>query len=448
MSPVKFLMILHMTAGIMSVSGQPSFQGTLPEEAGKKLPDWNGYVRSSVYGPAREYPFTTFFAEAGIKMKYVNNNGFLLADLRFRGGYRFDEEFSELEAKELFAGIAGRKGSLFIGNQIVEWGRTDGFNPTNNLTPVNYFFLSAEPDDQKMATFLCRLKYRISKAAELDAVAIPVYKPSVYRFELFDMGDGVKFTDPVMPSKKPDNSSFALQLNVQTGAADFSVSWFRGYDPFHGFGIRNLTLTAGTPEITYAAMPYRKNTPGLDFAIPLGSWIIKGEGCFNIVRNARSREFIPFSNLQLVAGVERNIAGFQTIIQYVGQFVPDFRQPEVPVLLNPADPQAVMKYGSDLVYYRTVSFNRKIFRQEKSSDHGLTLTLSRSFAYETWKTDLATFYDLTSKEYYLRLGIGWNISDALSLKACGFTMDGPDGSVFDYAGRIMSGVCLECKVNF
>jgi hypothetical protein len=443
------LRVLFLAAGLMLFSAPLRGQGSEPSK-GKEMNtiDWNGYVRSSFYGGGKAYAFTTCFAEAGFKMKYLKKNAFLLADLRFRSGYHFDEEFSELEARELFAGIEGKKADLYIGNQIIEWGRADGFNPTDNLTPVNYFFLSSDPEDQKMAGFLGRLKFRISPSAGLEAIVVPVFRPSVYRYDLFGMGNGITFDDPVYPRKTFNNGSYAVRLNVETGAADFSVSWFRGFDPFHGFGIRSVSLTTGDPLITYAPMSYRKNTFGFDYAIPLGNWMIRGEGCYNGVRKAGSKEFIPFSNVQLVTGVERNIAGFRTIIQYVGQLVPGFRELEVPALPDPTDPAAMMRYGNDLVWFRTASFNRRIFRQKEKSDHGMTFTVSRTFAYEAWKADLAAFYGFTSDEYYLRLCFGWNVSDALTVKAGAFVMDGPDRSVFDYAGRIMNGICLECKVNF
>ena len=63
----------------------------------------------------------------------------------------------QLQLKEAYAGYSGEKMDVLFGNQIVNWGRTDGFNPTNCITPSDYFFLTAEPDDQKLSNFMLHL---------------------------------------------------------------------------------------------------------------------------------------------------------------------------------------------------------------------------------------------------------------------------------------------------
>jgi hypothetical protein len=418
------------------------------ENAGKPNIDRFGYVRTSLYGGSRKYDFSSVFAEAGLKLSYSPDNAILKTDIRLRSGKLFDEEFLKVEIKELYAGFRSKKVDFMLGNQIVSWGRTDGFNPTNNITPFDYFFLSAEPDDQNLPNILGRLKFRLSQQAELEIIGIPFYKPSVYRFDLFDLGGNVSFSEPAWPEKKLQNGTLAARLNMELPKAGFSFSCFRGFDPLIGFNIGSVQWPSTTPVITYVLTPYVKNGLGADFAIPAGPWLVKGEGSFNLIRHGGSQPAIPRTNLQYVIGMEKTIGGFLTIVQYIGQAVPGYSALKLPVLTNPSDQAALFRYSNDMVYYETEKFNRKIFHQQEKMNHAVSLTVSKQFAYDIWKADLMAWYNFTSEEYLLRFGLGWNISDALSLRSGFYVMAGPEQSLFDYAGAVLNGAFLELKVTF
>jgi hypothetical protein len=418
------------------------------DKPGKVNFDRLGYVRTSFSGGSRKYDFSSIFAEAGLKGSYAPGNAILKTDVRLRSGTLYNEEFLKLEIKELYAGFRSKKADFSLGSQIVSWGRTDGFNPTNNITPVDYFFLSAEPDDQNIPNILGRIKFRFSEQAELDVIAIPVYKPSVYRFDLFDLGGNVSFSDPSWPEKKLRNGTLAARLNMELPKAGFSFSWFRGYDPLYGFNIRSIQWPANAPVITYALTPYLKNGFGADFAIPAGSWLVKAEGSFNLIRNGGSQPSVPRTNLQYVIGLEKTLGGFLTIVQYIGQAVSGYSALLTPVLTNPSDPAALYRYSNDMVYYETEKFNRKIFHQQEKMNHAVSFTVSKQFAYDIWKADLMAYYNITSEEYFLRFGLGWNISDALSFRSGFYVMNGSDQSLFDYAGAVLNGAFLELKVIF
>jgi len=122
----------------------------------------NGYVRGSAFGGGKIYDFANAFGEVSLQANLKKNKFILNSDIRFRSGYQFNEPISELEVKEAYAGISTPAFDLLLGEQIVSWGRTDGFNPTNNITPNNYFFFSANPDDQKIPNLLMKANIRFS----------------------------------------------------------------------------------------------------------------------------------------------------------------------------------------------------------------------------------------------------------------------------------------------
>jgi hypothetical protein len=409
---------------------------------------FGGYAKGSAYVGFDNFDYSTLFGEVGFLGKLSYNRAFMFADIRFREGFRFGETFLEFQLKEVYAGYAGEKFDAFLGNQIISWGRTDGYNPTNCITPNDYFFLTADPDDQTLSNFMLRFKYRFSPKTELDIITIPVYRPSVYRFELFDFGPTVQFTDAILPEHTFNNSTIAARLNFELSKIGFSVSYFRGYNPEYGFDVLDIDLSTEIPYVTNAATSYLKNMVGADLAIPLGPWIMRGEIAYNITTDYESEMYIPNPDLHYVAGVERSTGGFNTILQYIGKYTFDFTELEEPILTDPLDPLARQQYTMELILYESSLFNRKIFYQQKETNHALSITISRPFAYETWHAEFSAYYNFTSEEYMVRPKISWNITDALTTSAGCIYMAGPEKQVFDYAGPVLNGAFLELKVNF
>ncbi len=410
--------------------------------------EFSGYARGSVFAGFNKYDFSSVFGEIGFTGKLKHKQAFMFADIRMREGYSFNEPISEVQLKEVFAGFSGEKIDLFLGNQIVEWGRTDGFNPTNCITPNDYFFLSSEPDDQKLSNFMFRIKYHISTEIELELIAIPIYKSSIYWYKSFDLGYAMNFTDMVLPDKSFDNSSIAARLNFELPKIGFSFSWFRGYNPDFGFNVENIDWSTGEPDITNASTPYFKNMIGADMALPLGSWIIRVEVAYNITDNYKNKMYVPNPDLSYVAGIELNFGEFNTILQYVGKYTFDFSELTAPVLTEPTDPTAQLQYANELIYYESSLFNRKHFYQQKKNNHALLFTISKPFAYETWNTEFAVYYNFTSEEYMLRSKISWDISDILTASTGFSYMAGPEKEMFNYAGSVLNGGFFELKVSF
>lgn len=411
--------------------------------------EWNGYVRGSVYGGSEDYDFTSLFGEMAIQPKLNYYSAFFYSDLHLRSGYFFGEDTVILQVKELYAGYNGDKFQVYLGNQIVQWGRTDGFNPTNNITPNDYFFFSAEPDDQKLSNTMLRVKYLFSPHIDLDLVAIPIYKPSVYRYDLFSMVEGANFISTVYPEQKLSNGSFAGRLNFEFDKAGFSFSYFTGYDPFYGFRVDNIDLTVATPVIQFAPDFYRKKTIGGDFAFFLGTWIIRGEAAYNLTEDYEDNMYIPNPGLNYVVGLEHNFAGFTAIFQYIGNYASDFtelRQP--PTITDPTDPLAQLQYNIGLINYEASLFNRKIFQQQEETNHTLFLSLNKSFAHDVLSVGLTGYYDLTAESYMFRPSLSWKINDSLESTLGGSYMDGPDKAIFNYAGPVMNGIYIEFKANF
>lgn len=409
--------------------------------------EFNGYVRAVGFGAGPIYKYGSVFGEIALKPRLSYGKSYLFADARLRSGYFLNEEKTDFELKEAYIGFNGRNLDVFLGNQIVIWGKTDGYNPTNNISPNDYFFLSDEPDDQKSSNFILRTKIQITPRTELDLILIPVYKSSKYRYELFDLGEGVSFQSFIHPVIRLENGSLAARLNYEGEGAGCSISVFHGYDPFYGFTLVNSSVY---PElsIVYTPKPYKKTTIGADFSAPAGDWIFRGETACNITGENDADMSVPNSSLNWVLAAEHDFVGITAILQYIGVFTLNFKELIVPQIDSPSDPQAQLEYAMNMIIYNSKLYNRKIFNQQKESNHALFLSLSKSLAHETISLKFSGLYNFSSGDYLIRPELKWKLTDALSIRAGANIMNGPKDYIFYKAGRVLNGGYTAFIVNF
>lgn len=436
---------------LLRSAAQSLFEGASPAggEKPERLLDWSGYVRGSTYVGAKMFDYASIFGEAALQGKLNKGKAWLFADVRLREGAQFGERHSVLQLKEAYAGYQSAKFDLLLGNQIVAWGRSDAFSPANCITPNDYFLLTPEPDDQTLPNFLLRAKYRFLPAAELELIGIPFFRPSEYRYDLFNLADNVRFAPGLLPETAWKAGAAAARLNVELPGVGFSIAYFSGYDPFYGFSIQSVDMGQPfQPAITYRPDYYRKQMVAADFALPLEKWIIRGETAAKFTRDHAAQMHVPSPDLSWVLGIERELWGVHAVLQYIGKAVFDFQPLAAPQLAAPFDEAMLAQYVQDMIVYESESLNRKIFQQQKAGNHALLLNLSRSFAHETLRTELSGYYNLTSEEYLFRPRIGWKISDGLSAAIGASVMGGPEQFIFHYSKDVMNGVFAELRVGF
>jgi len=395
------------------------------------------------------FDYATAFGEAAVQGKFSQGKAFLFADVRLREGAQFGQVGTTLQLKEAYAGYQSAKLDVYLGNQIIAWGRADGFNPTNCITPNDYFLLTPELDDQTLPNFLLRARYHFSPQAQLELIGIPFFQPSVYRYDLFALESDVGFAAAALPEQNWKSGAVGARLNVELPRAGFALAYFHGYDPFHGFSIREIDLSQLLqPAIVYQPSFYRKSMAGADFAVPFGGWIARGELAGSWTRGYREQMHVPNPELAYVLGLEREIGGITAIVQYIGKQTLDYQALSPPVLEEPLTPENIFKYAHERIGYESTLINRKIFLQQEASNHALSLALSRAFAHDALRAELAGYYNFTSEEYLLRPSLKWQLSDALSTTLGAHVMGGPQGFIFDYAKEVLNGIFAELKVRF
>jgi hypothetical protein len=408
----------------------------------------NGFARGSAFGGSESFDIANAFGEFGIKTKYTGNNASFFADLRVRDGIFFGNHQTILNLKEAYAEFNGNHFDISLGNRIIKYGKATGFNPTDNVCPKDYFFISSDIEDMDMSNFMLKTNIKPVNTVNIELILLPFFKPSVYRYDLFDMGENASFMDMSLPSINFENMSYSARINTALSGIDFSLMFFQGYDPYYAFDIKNIEM-APAINIIYQSAFYKKTAAGFDFSIPVKSWLISGEAAYNHTTNYKDNIYTPNPDLHYVIGLEKDIKGIKVIAEYNGRYVFDFTKLKAPSMPTDfSDTAQLINYMNETVIYESAKYTRRIFEQYYQINHAIMISLYRSWLWETLSTDLSFLYSFSTEEKLLRGNITWKANDELSISGGGQIMNGPANSIYKTSGKVLSGIWIGIKYSF
>jgi len=434
------------------------------EEAGtneKQSPfQLNGHARGVLYLGAYKSPslpeIRSGYGEAALKINaFSGMHGKLFSEIRFRSGYEYNEYIYRFDLREAYADLYLGDFDLRAGQQIIAWGRADGINPTNNLTPQDYFVRSPDPDDMRMGNFLLKGRYTIKSRVRLEGIWVPVYRHSIYRFDLFDMPEYVNIADAYSPKAALKNGSLAGKVEFLFDRFDGSISWFSGYDPMPGIATGPLPETPGeTPEIDLYARPFRQQTVGLDFSFGLGSLGVRGEAAYREpVSDYKGQAFVPSRDLRYVLGMDRSFGNFSLMVMYTCQYVFDFEEIKVLAVIPEMEPEQLQQpvvWGmlGPMMDQQLAGFNRIIFDQTKQIMHSLAARPAITLFHNVLDMEVFGLYHFSTKEWTLLPRLSWSISDNLKLGLGGQYFEGPPNTRYNLIAPVFNGGFMELQYTF
>ena len=451
--------ILSIIAFPAGAYAQSLFEGgdTKKKESPLQL---NGYGRGVLYTGTYESQslpeIRSGYGEAALKINaFSGARGKLFSEIRFKSGYEYNEQINQFQLREAYADLYLGDFDLRAGQQILAWGRADGINPTNNLTPQDYFVRSPEPDDIRMGNFLVRGRYTIKSRIRLEGIWVPVYRHSIYRFDLFDMPDFVHFADAYNPDAAFKNGSFAGKVEFLFDRFDGSISWFSGFDPMPGIEAGPLPETPGeNPSIDLYARPFRQQTGGVDFSFGLGSFGARGEAAYREPEPGYKGEiFVPNRDLRYVLGIDRSFGIFNMMVMYSGQYVFDFEEMQMlesfpEIELEMLRQPAVWEMLGPVMDQQLAGFNRVIFDQTKEIMHSLAARPSISLFHNVLDLELFGLYNFSTEEWTLLPRLSWSVSDNLKLGIGGQYFEGPPNTRYDLIAPVFNGGFMELRYTF
>lgn len=218
---------------------------------------------------------------------------------------------------------------LRAGKQEIRWGRADGFNPTDNLVPYDY--LDTFSDERipapavKADAYLARAHFEAvwlpyytptrlpllgqrwfpRLPAAVQAPSAPGAPPSAIELSYRDAGG-------TFPARTLGNGQWGLRWNQIIPRAEFSISYFDGFDDLPFF---RGSLPPGPPFLVSLKREYyRLRAIGADFASELGAFGIRGETAWFDQTDPQNRDHLIF-----IAGIDRSFGDWFAIAQFAGQ---------------------------------------------------------------------------------------------------------------------------------
>ena len=439
---VAGLMFFFVFVFTSLLSSQSLFEQATNKDEEKSY-ELNGYLRGTLFvgkvPDKNSAEIKSGYGEASLKLR-LRKQGFgdAFAEVRFRSGHEFQKTVSEIILREAYVNAYVGPFDFRIGHQVVVWGRADGWNPTDNITPRNMLIRSADEDDRRLANFLIRSYYNLHPV-RFEAIWVPVYSPSYIPTELVPFPLGIFLGEPNYPDTKLKNSAFALRLNMELPSMDGSISYFNGFNPMPGIMAEVPEVMVPNVALNVYHKSYRMHIVGADFStVVAGSWGLRGEVAYRRPHQDYKKFIhIPNPDLQYVLGLDKELMkNFNLIVQYIGRYVFDFEELEMPI--NPLD----------FPSYEIALKNRLINFQQYEVSHSLSCRAAWELMNELMSIEVLGFMNFTSNETLLRPKMTYDIADALTFTLGAEFYSGPDDTLFGLVDSTLSAAFVELKASF
>ena len=202
-----------------------------------------------------------------------------------------------------------------VGRQFVRWGKTDITTPTDHFAPRD--FLSGV-DAEFLGVWAARGVVQHGPDT-VDVAWVPVFTPS--RAPLLDQRWTVTGLDPSIRlvdagGSIPGGSQVGVRWSRTSAFAEFSLSFFDGYNTLPNLEVSPLPLSAAGPEIGVARQYPALRAYGGDVAVPTKWATLKGEASYFTSPDTSTDEYVLY-----VVQAERQMGEWLLIGGYSGEAV-------------------------------------------------------------------------------------------------------------------------------
>jgi hypothetical protein len=290
---------------------------------------------------------------------------------------------AKVRAEEIVSELRFGRLDLYAGYGRVVWGRLDELQPTDVINPldVSRFFFEGR-SEARLPVTVVRARWFLSDDLSLEGVYVPLFRRGRFdRLEEesspFNLVPPSVLTVPherVEPARTFGNAQGGARINATTGRMDWSVSAYRGFEPFEIYALGPRGLEATFPRFTML---------GGDFETVAGKWGVRGE---------------------LAAFVRDN---FQV------------ESPVAPALLRGRSLDAGIGVDRKAGDFRVSG--TMLVHEESTDDDSVSLMVStdRSFARERYLLRAFGVYNVSEETSFARVIGTVKLRDAVSLEASG-----------------------------
>lgn len=278
---------------------------------------------------------------------------------------------------------------LSLGRQILIWGRADGINPTDNITPHDYITLLPFDDDQRFGVWGLRYTQYFSEEISLTGFASPFFEPN--RLPKLEMPNEPLYPKP---ARNIDNSTIAFKLDRTGSDVDASLSYYRGLNQTPAARLLGSNTMGPQLEFHYDRM----EIIGADLARSFGHYGFRGEMAYRRPLEADDGKAASSSpDVFGIFSVDRTVDDNLNIeAQAFWVWVQDYRDPAAI-----ADPTQ-----------RSVATSNAIYHYEQDRNNGgFTLRFDKKWFGDALEADVMAVYNLPRHDYYSRSYVSYAFND-------------------------------------
>lgn len=267
----------------------------------RRLTDRHGVAGASAWGTAR--------LKAG-------DAGQLVANGWVRGGIQAGGPHARV--RELYWRASLGPVDAKVGRQVIAWGRADGLNPTDNLTPRDFTLLVPDDGDARYGNEAVNAAVTTA-AGVVSAIWFP--RAAHHTIPLAPIA-GVRY----IGEKRERRSQWAVKWDWTGDGIDGSLSYFKGADPMPTLRARGMS--ADGVQVLLDHQPVR--VLGADVSMVRGTTVWRAEAAWTRTDSDGPLDFNHKKpQLWLVAGAEVDLGDGATLgLQAALQHVEDFARPD------------------------------------------------------------------------------------------------------------------------
>jgi hypothetical protein len=290
---------------------------------------------------------------------------------------------------EGYATVHFAEADLHVGKQIVAWGRADGINPTDNLTPRDYTVMLPFENDQRFGTTAVKFDAFVSPEHTVTLFASPFFQPS--QIPLPSAGQTVIEN---RPAHSLSNTSAGAKLNKVGEGFDWSVSYFRGFSLLPNVRRIDSPLNTPTLELDYG----RISAFGADIARNYGRFGFRGEVVYvDTADDAGTDPQVKNGYLYWIAGVDRTFfENLNVNLQFFQRRVRNYTNPE---------------HIPDAASRAIALENAILDGQRDAISNGISFRVSNQWLHETLEVELFAAVNFTRNDSFLRPLVTYAFSD-------------------------------------
>jgi hypothetical protein len=529
------------TEGAAEATGNGAAAGTAPtaaapeptaverivEKSGLTF-DLNGHIRGDMFigmKPGHSQNTTddspveikSGYGELGLKLKVSKAPyGDAFGEVRLQGGYLNDQHYlgqpsdtppsgtdigefqTRVKLREAYVNFYG--GSYFdlrFGYQIIMWGKADGINPTNNLTPIDLRVRSPEEDDRRLGNLALKAGLNIPKTPiRIEGVWVPMYAPSY--MPKIGLSEDIVFDKPKYPDMDIAHGTYAAKIHLLLPQVEMSMSYLYGYSlqPGLSHSADNLEEVANqiatnngqadpanyipvdNAQVHIARTAYQHQVVGFDFSTDIAGKVgLRGEFAYKDPLDFKEAKppyeddydyqvAVPFPELYYVLGIDKEFGNVSLIAQYVGKTVLKWKEAEendegtnmgdlnatISNALNGSSttpvPNGTITGMENAIYRELALKNRLIQGQTVKIQHAFSGRVEWKALHDTLSLSAFGMVNFSTWEWLVYPKIAYNITDAMSVSVGGEIYQGPKDTLFGYIEEILSAGYTELKITF